>query len=142
MSMIHLEIVLDPGAATPRKSRHTDAGIDIANHQEVALEPHVDLRIPTGVHVSIPQHYWGLIHPRSSTRSRWGLKVRTSVIDHGFYGELQIGVRTTRAVIIPAGTRLAQLVLLPVPPVTLHLVDEFTDREPARGDNGFGSSGW
>ena len=63
------------------------------------------------------------------------------LVDSGYRGELRVILLNTdreRTFTIDRGMRIAQLVILPVPPVELRLVDELP--ESARGERGFGSS--
>jgi dUTP pyrophosphatase len=63
------------------------------------------------------------------------------LVDSGYRGELRIIVLNTdraNAFAIEPGMRIAQLVILPVPPVELRVVDELPESE--RGERGFGSS--
>jgi dUTP pyrophosphatase len=63
------------------------------------------------------------------------------VIDHGYTGELKVLLRNNSPQIrwFNAGDRIAQLLLIPVPEVTLVEVDSFEETE--RGDGGWGGSG-
>jgi dUTP pyrophosphatase len=63
------------------------------------------------------------------------------LVDSGYRGELRVVLLNTdrdRAFEIEPGMRIAQLVLLPVPPVELRVVDELPASD--RGERGFGSS--
>ena len=99
--------------------------------------------MPTGVAVAIPPGYAGYVQPRSGLANKHGITIVNSpgLVDSGYRGELQIILLNTdreRSFEIEPGMRIAQLVLLPVPPVELHVVDELPESE--RGERGFGSS--
>ena len=107
------------------------------------LEPGERALVPTGVAVAIPPGYAGYVQPRSGLAADHGITIVNSpgLVDSGYRGELRIVLLNTdrkRAFAIEPGMRIAQLVLLPVPPVDLQVVDELPESE--RGERGFGSS--
>jgi dUTP pyrophosphatase len=131
----------------PKQAHWGDAGLDLYTAMDFEVSVAVG-RIPTSVRaMKFPVDFWGLIHARSSTRERWGLEVRTSVIDEGYTGPLYIGYQlalgVTGPVMIPRGTRLGQLVIMRS--VLNHLpierVDSIEELPNERGKNGFGSTG-
>ena len=99
--------------------------------------------VGTGLAVAIPDGYAGFVQPRSGLATRHGIKIVNTpgLVDSGYRGELRVILLNTdreHAFTIEPGTRIAQLVVLPVPPVELRLVDDLPDSE--RGERGFGSS--
>ena len=83
------------------------------------------------------------MQPRSGLAEKHGITIVNTpgLVDSGYRGELRIILLNTdreRAFEVEPGMRIAQLVLLPVPPVELRVVDELPDSE--RGERGFGSS--
>lgn len=130
-------------ASTLRLSRayHGDAGLDLAVSREVALRQGEYRRVPTGVRAAVPHGWFGFMHGRSSAWSSHRLQIQTAIIDSGYRGELEIGITNMSAgpVMVPAGTRLAQYVLLPAFMGGVMEVDELPEHE--RGMNGYGSSG-
>jgi dUTP pyrophosphatase len=127
-----------PGHAYPG-----DAGLDLSACERVVLEPGERALVPTGVAVAIPPGYAGYVQPRSGLANEHGITIVNSpgLVDSGYRGELRIILLNTdreRSFEIEPGMRIAQLVLLPVPPVELRVVDELPTSE--RGERGFGSS--
>jgi dUTP pyrophosphatase len=127
-----------PGHAYPG-----DAGLDLSACERVVLEPGERALVPTGVAVAIPPGYAGYVQPRSGLANEHGITIVNSpgLVDSGYRGELRIILLNTdreRSFEIEPGMRIAQLVLLPVPPVELRVVDELPKSE--RGERGFGSS--
>jgi dUTP diphosphatase len=107
------------------------------------LEPGERALVSTGVAVAIPDGYAGYVQPRSGLAVEHGITLVNSpgLVDSGYRGELQIVLLNTdreRPFAVEPGMRIAQLVLLPVPPVELRVVDELPKSE--RGERGFGSS--
>lgn len=118
-----------------------DAGIDLALTQPVSVAPGEYLLVPTGVFAAIPDGYFGWITGRSSTWANYRVDVRQAVIDHGYRGELMLGLenRGDLTADFEAGQRLGQLVILPAFGGGIVAVDELPESE--RGTNGYGSSG-
>jgi dUTP pyrophosphatase len=127
----------------PRHAYPGDAGLDLSACERVVLEPGERALVPTGVAVAIPPGYAGYVQPRSGLANEHGITIVNSpgLVDSGYRGELRIILLNTdreRSFEIEPGMRIAQLVLLPVPPVELRVVDELPKSE--RGERGFGSS--
>jgi dUTP pyrophosphatase len=127
----------------PRHAYTGDAGLDLSSCERVVLEPGERALVPTGVAVAIPPGYAGYVQPRSGLANEHGITIVNSpgLVDSGYRGELRIILLNTdreRSFEIEPGMRIAQLVLLPVPPVELRVVDELPKSE--RGERGFGSS--
>jgi dUTP pyrophosphatase len=130
-------------AVVPERAYAGDAGLDLSACERVELAPGERALVGTGLAVAIPEGYAGFVQPRSGLAARHGLTVVNSpgLVDSGYRGELRIILLNTdreRAFEIVPGMRIAQLVLLPVPPVELRVVDELPASE--RGERGFGSS--
>jgi dUTP pyrophosphatase len=131
-------------AVLPRQAYDGDAGLDLAACEAVRLGPGERAVVATGLAVAIPEGYAGFVQPRSGLAARHGLGVVNSpgLIDSGYRGELKVvllNTDRTEAFTVEAGMRIAQLVILPVPAVSLVEVEEL----PAgaeRGARGFGSS--
>jgi dUTP pyrophosphatase len=99
--------------------------------------------VPTGLAVAIPEGYAGFVQPRSGLAARDGITVVNSpgLIDAGYRGEIQVVLLNTdreRTFSAEAGERIAQLVVLAVPELTLREVEDLPPSE--RGVRGFGSS--
>jgi len=127
----------------PRHAYPGDAGLDLSACERVVLEPGARALVPTGVAVAIPPGYAGYVQPRSGLAVKHGITMVNSpgLVDSGYRGELRIILLNTdreRAFEIEPGMRIAQLVLLPVPPIELRVVDELPESD--RGERGFGSS--
>ncbi|MEE8291899.1 MAG: dUTP diphosphatase, partial [Candidatus Tectomicrobia bacterium] len=90
----------------------------------------------------IPQGWYGQIFGRSSVFQR-GLAVHPGVIDADYRGPIRLLVynHTTTTQALLSGDRLAQLVLLPVPAVTLTPVTPNELSQTTRGTGGLGSTG-
>ena len=142
--MIELEVLrVREGARVPDRAYAGDAGVDLATCERVSLAPGERALVPTGIAVAIPEGYAGFVQPRSGLAARHGLAVVNSpgLIDSGYRGEIQVVLLNTdreQTFSAEAGERIAQLVVLPVPELTVREVDAL--RETERGVRGFGSS--
>lgn len=142
--MIELPIQrLREDAVLPAQAYEGDAGLDLAAAEGVELAPGVRAVVGTGLAVAIPDGYAGFVQPRSGLAARHGISVVNSpgLIDSGYRGEIRVVLlNTDRAepFSVEAGMRIAQLVVVPVPAVSVLETDELPGSE--RGARGFGSS--
>ena len=134
---------LDDGATAPTRAHSTDAGLDLYSLEAATIPPGGRELISTGVHVSIPPGYVGMICPRSGLAHRQGLTVLNApgIIDAGYTGEIKVNLHNTGCMAqrVDAGDRIAQLVIAPIPDA--HLVQVDTLESTERGSNGHGSTG-
>lgn len=132
----------DGPALLPTRGYADDAGLDLYVSVSTEVEPFGFADVPCGVKMDIPAGHWAMITGRSSTLRKRGLLVNTGVIDAGWTGQLFAGVQnlTGETVIVGAGDRLAQLILLPAPVVGRAPVWGRVPKKE-RGENGFGSTG-
>ena len=130
-------------ARLPERAYAGDAGLDLAACEAVRLAPGERALVPTGLAIAIPEGYAGFVQPRSGLAARDGITVVNSpgLVDAGYRGELQVVLLNTdreRTFTAEAGERIAQLVVLAVPEITLREVADLPASE--RGARGFGSS--
>ena len=134
---------LHDGATLPTRAYEGDAGLDLSACERVELGPGERAVVGTGLTVAIPDGHAGFVQPRSGLAARHGIAVLNSpgLVDAGYRGELRVVLlntdRAERFVVEP-GMRIAQLVVMEVPPVDPVEVDELPASE--RGVRGFGSS--
>ena len=134
---------LRPEAEVPRRAYDGDAGIDLAACERVELGPGERALVPTGVAVAIPHGYAGYVQPRSGLAKEHGISIVNTpgLVDSGYRGELLVNLLNTdpgATFVVEPGMRIAQLVVLQIPDVSLVEVDELPPSE--RGARGFGSS--
>lgn len=146
----------------PTKAHPTDAGYDIYAPEDIRLlsdrtdsaytssyacnhshhVTHTACLLPLGFAMAIPDGYVGIIAPRSSTGIK-GLEVVNTigVIDSGYRGEVTAFLHNKGddRIDIHKGDRILQLVILPIPSITVVEADELPPS--SRGDGGFGSTG-
>lgn len=143
--MIELLVTrLRDGAVLPESAYPGDAGLDLVACERLELAPGERGVVTTGIAVAIPEGHVGLVVPRSGLALRHGISLVNTpgIIDSGYRGELQVIALNTdreRGFTVEPGTRIAQLVVCPVPSVELIEADSLPDT--VRGAAGFGSSG-
>ena len=127
----------------PTRAHDTDAGLDlyVPEGQGCLVRPGAVYTIDLGVRAAIPDGYYGQLTLRSSAGAK-GLTVPhgVGVIDSGYRGNLKVLVTAVaEPVLVAAGDRICQLIVLPLPSVDyeLGIVDDSTDR----GIGGLGSTG-
>lgn len=128
-------------ARLPKRAHPTDAGLDVFTDEDaMPLMPFEVRKIRIGIGVRVPAGCMALILTRSSTSLR-NVLVHHPPIDDGYVGEISAIVTNLNEepIQIPSGTKLAQLVVVPV---VFEDVEESDDLgESARGTKAFGSSG-
>ena len=142
-------------AAIPSYAKNGDAGMDVIATSIISDTP-TQITYGLGIALEIPNGFVGLVFPRSSIR-KTGLQLSNSVgvIDSGYRGELQatfnklfggeamydeMKVKEIQPNdFYKVGDRVAQIMIIPHPPIEFEEADELSDTE--RGDGGFGSTG-
>lgn len=140
-----LDVFVHDGGHAPVRAHATDAGLDLFTSNDVTVTRGETTLADLGVSVAIPAGYVGLLVERSSTHKRGvGLANKAGVIDPEYRGVLKapLGVTGKRdTVFIPGGTKLVQLLVVPVATPAVNLVNNPEDLgTTARGAGGFGST--
>jgi dUTP pyrophosphatase len=145
MSEIEIKFVLLHELAEPPGYAHPgDAGADLSCVEGVTLAPGERALVPTGLAIALPEGYVGLVHPRSGLAFNHGIGIVNTpgTIDSGYRGELKIcliNLDKTETVQLPAGSRIAQLVIQKVS--TAQFIQVSALEITPRNDQGFGSTG-
>ena len=132
-------------AILPTYGSECAAGADLyaCLEEEITINPHQTVLIPTGLAMELPLGYAGLIYARSGLATKKGLAPanKVGVIDSDYRGEVKVALHNHSEVAqtVTAGERVAQLVITP------YLAADFVEREElsetVRGEGGFGSTG-
>ena len=159
---------LSPTAITPTKAHTTDAGFDLYVDEDVVLKYGETAAIKTNIAIELPEGYVADVRPRSGLTLNTGLRVHYGTVDSGYRDGIGIicengshvqndennknriykvasgtlhhaSIWEQEVIIIKQGQKIAQLVILPIPEITLQEVNELSDSD--RGVNGFGSTG-
>jgi dUTP pyrophosphatase len=134
---------LHPDAQMPAGAYDGDAGLDLASVEEAVLAPGERRTVATGLAIAIPDGHAGFVQPRSGLASRHGITVVNApgLIDAGYRGELKVVLLNTDSdepFHVRPGDRIAQLVVLALPRITVTEADDLPPSE--RAERGFGSS--
>ena len=133
------------GVPMPVKMTEHAAGFDLhaAVETPVTIEPGEIRLIPCGFAMALPEGYEAQVRPRSGLASKHGITLVNSpgTIDADYRGQVQAPLINLGkiAFVIERGMRIAQMLVLPVPPVEFQEVEEL-DSTP-RGSGGFGHTG-
>lgn len=132
-------------AHVPLYAHPGDAGADLVATEAVRLEPGRRALVGTGVRIALPDGYAAFIVPRSGLAAKHGITIVNSpgTVDAGYRGEIKVTLLNTdahEAFDIAPGDRIAQMIVMPVPRVRFHPVEELP--ESVRGEGGFGSTGY
>ena len=146
---------LKPNAVIPSYAKAGDAGMDLVATSIISDTPE-QITYGMGIALEIPEGFVGLIFPRSSVR-KTGLDLSNAVgvCDSGYRGELQAtfnkvfggdrfydetkNTEDTSNDFYKVGDRIAQIMIIPYPPIEFIEADELSNTE--RGEGGFGSTG-
>jgi dUTP pyrophosphatase len=130
----------------PAYATHGSAGMDLRAclNGPLVLEPGRAELIPTGLAIYVEDPgLAAIILPRSGLGHKHGIVLGNLVglIDSDYQGQLMVSCwnRGREPYTVNPGERIAQLVVVPVVPVDLDVVDDFA--QTRRGSGGFGHSG-
>lgn len=135
---------LNEKLSVPSYAHDGDAGLDLRSIDSLVLKPFERAMVRCGFSLAIPDGYAGLVIPRSGLAARHGISVVNApgLVDSGYRGELKvvlINLDPHESFKIHAGDRIAQLVIIETPVVSLVPSDDLPSSD--RGSCGFGSSG-
>ncbi|MFT3786158.1 MAG: dUTP diphosphatase [Tepidisphaeraceae bacterium] len=129
----------------PAKQTEHAAGLDLvaAVEADVTLKPMQITLVPCGFAMEIPAGYEAQVRPRSGLSSKFGVTLINCVgtIDADYRGEVKVPLINlgTADYVVKRGERIAQMIVTPVPSVSVVEVDELSDT--SRGEGGFGHTG-
>lgn len=160
------------GGRMPEKAHDADAAYDVFTKEDVKVYGWSRYAIPLGFKIQLPKHLAAVIQPRSGMSSigtyaqqlyedeftkevRIDADVKLGLIDSGYTGEVSAIVKTfgigsylSESVIVPAGTKIAQMRIVEIPNTELvsgvikkEENDDKENNDKKRSDNGFNSTG-
>jgi deoxyuridine 5''-triphosphate nucleotidohydrolase (dut) len=129
----------------PAYAHPGDAGADLCAAEAVELAPGARATVGTGLRVALPEGHLAFVVPRSGLAARHGITVVNApgTVDAGYRGEIRVTLLNTDTVepyAIGVGDRIAQLIVMPF--VRARFVPAESLEESARGEDGFGSTGY
>lgn len=127
----------------PSYATNGSAGLDLrANipNKTIVIKHGAIAKIPTGIHLELPESFEAQIRGRSGLSSR-GIDVKLGTIDSDYRGEISVTIQNLSGedFTIDHGDRIAQMVINQYTRVELELVETLSDTE--RGTGGFGHTG-
>ncbi len=136
-----MKVVLDEGAYLPEKAHRADAGYDLRTPKRVVLRRHDRICIDTGVHIAIPDGWYGQLFSKSGLNVKHDIVSLGGTVDSGFTGSIVVKLYNLGEEdhVFEAGDKIVQIVFMPCGNFCMTQVDELEETE--RGDNGFGSTG-
>lgn len=138
---MQIDILLEKGAKMPTKAYpETDAGFDLYTPYEFTVKSGGSATVFTGTHMIIPKGWCGLLVSKSGLLTKQSIAT-TGLVDAQYSGEIVVKVQNhgNKDYHFNKGDKVSQIIILPVPEVTLNEIEYLPFTE--RGANGFGSSG-
>lgn len=135
----------NPDLPLPQKMSEHSSGFDLmaALDGPITIAPGATVLVPTGLALGIPPGYEGQVRPRSGLAAKHGLSIPNApgTIDADYRGEVKVILINLGRdeITLKRGDRIAQLVIAPVPPVTLQETPDLDMTD--RGEGGFGHTG-
>jgi dUTP pyrophosphatase len=141
-------IKVDQNAPDFVQPNEGDAGYDLRSNEDVILKPFVWNVVGTGIAITIPKGYVGLVRGRSGLAFKDTVFPFHGTIDSVYRGEWRLLVRLDPSASydcmdlshhIKRGDKIAQVVFVQYLSEPTELVDRLDETE--RGKKGFGSTG-
>lgn len=132
-------------AILPTYGSEYAAGADLyaCIKEEIIVQPHETVLIPTGIAMELPLGYAGLIYARSGLATKKGLAPanKVGVVDCDYRGEVKVALHNHSAQpqTVGVGERIAQMVITPYLAANFVVEEELS--QTVRGAGGFGSTG-
>ena len=137
--------ILNNLAKLPTYGSKNAAGADLyaATDYDITIAPHQTVKIDTGLAMAIPDGFFGAIFARSGLATKQGLRPANcvGVVDSDYRGPVIVALHndSDEDQVVPAHSRIAQLVIVDCNPFDFTIVDELDTTD--RGEGGFGSTG-
>tara|TARA_R110000737_G_scaffold296317_1_gene302906 strand:- start:414 stop:845 length:432 start_codon:yes stop_codon:yes gene_type:complete len=132
---------------SPNRGTLESAGIDfyIPTGFSQKVMPGESVMIPSGIKIDVPHGSMLQVCNKSGIASKKGLIVGACIIDSDYQGEMHLNLWnvSNKAVVLDAGTKLVQMILVPIllPLLQEVVEEELFVNETERGTGGFGSTG-
>ena len=133
---------LSEEAIAPSRAHSGDLGYDLYAMEDDTIAPGQKMKVSTGISFQFPDTWGGFVKDRSSMATKTTLETIGGVIDNGYTGELFVMFANygTQVQYIKQGSKIAQLILIPVANFKLEEVEEVSSND-GRDNKGFGSTG-
>ena len=142
MSSVKMEFVkTHKDAKLPARAHASDSGYDLTSVEEATIPAKGSAVVPVGLTLGyLEPGWWFRIEPRSGLGFKKSLQPHLGIIDNGYRGDLGVKLYNFSGSdwVLPAGSKIAQLVLYPHITANVSWVEEVTEAD--RGEAGFGST--
>jgi len=138
--MININLI-NVNAKVPTRGSDESAGLDLYTIESVTIPSGHRALLKTGITMSMPKGYVGLIWPRSKLAAKMGVDVLAGVVDSDYIGEIHISLLNTGLdpVEIQTGDKVAQMIIQRhYADMQINIVDELAPT--TRGSDGINSS--
>ena len=128
-------------AKLPERAHASDSGYDLTSVEEMTIPAKGSAVVPVGLTLGyLEPGWWFRIEPRSGLGFKKSIQPHLGIIDNGYRGDLGVKLYNFSGSdwVLPAGSKVAQLVLYPHITADIEWADEVTEAD--RGDAGFGST--
>jgi dUTP pyrophosphatase len=135
---------LNDDAIIPTYANDGDAGADLYSSEDLIINPGQWSLVKTGIAISMPKSFVGLVHPRSGMAAKFAVTVLNApgTIDSGYRGEIMVNLinHGSNPFRVTKGDRIAQLIFQQYTKgIFISVMNELSDTD--RGANGHGSTG-
>ena len=136
-----MRVMLDEGAYLPEKGHDADAGYDLRTPKRVVIHRGDSACIDTGVHIEIPEGYYGKLESKSGLNVKASVVSLGGVIDSGYTGSIVAKLYNLGDTdyVFSKGDKVVQIVFHRHESPEFELVSKLGETE--RGNGGFGSTG-
>ena len=138
--MIKINLI-NVNAKLPTRGSQESAGLDLHTIESVTIPSGHRALLKTGLSMSMPSGYVGLIWPRSKLAAKMGIDVLAGVVDSDYRGEIMVSLLNTSLdnVELQVGDKVAQMIIQKhFSDMEMEVVNNLDDTP--RGKNGVNSS--
>lgn len=151
-----IQVQVEEGGKMPTKAHQEDAGFDVYATEDITLFPGQVKKTPLNIRLNLPVSTWAEITTKSGLGAK-GQLVYAGVIDKGYAGIVHvimtnqwiidglddegIPLMRTTPIVIKKGEKIAQLIMNPFCDQFYMVQVDKIDKDTARGEGGFGSTG-
>lgn len=134
------------GAIIPQRATVGAAGMDLyaCIDEDITIKAGESALVATGIAIELPsKEMAAFVFARSGLATKFGIALANSVgvVDSDYRGEIYVSLRnfSTQDYTVKQNERIAQMIIMPVLPVSFCEVESLEDT--VRGEGGFGSTG-
>ena len=110
-----MNCMLEDGAYLPEKAHEPDAGYDLRTHIPVKIPAGGSATIDTGIHIAIPEGFFGKLESKSGLNVKHHIVSLGGVIDAGYTGSIVVKLYNLgkQDYIFQKGDKIVQMIIQP-----------------------------